>query len=431
MKRPKSTGTDDRPREREGDPGDAPLDARAGLGEAASQVEAAGISVARGIPSGVDAWTGPSDEDFWEDTGEDEVDAETAQGGSTRGRAFETHRPRWAADSQSPDYAHLGAGLTHGEPFSLLPSDLALLAALNHFPVGDAGETPILFGLRGCGIVTDHVGSSGEVTLKDDRPDHERPRCVLGVWDRVRDRIFVFPGSTVPNAKAVAGYCQGGSAGNLLPTGLYGYVVGPHITSKRRQGCFLLRKSPNEKRIVAVRRSRDDPVYTTKDIVDVCMPGDNIHPTFFSEPIAFSSFGCQTVVGTADDRGNHSGPWAEFRKAAGLIDGVGELGKPFLYMLLTGAEARLASEMRRAERLSDTTSRNRLRRLRFGSRGEAVRKLQVGLGVARPDGEFGRVTAERLHAHQRHVIDGSGSDGVLTPAVDKALAWSVFDSMVA
>jgi hypothetical protein len=399
----------------------------AGL-EAAKRIAVGSSGV---IPPDADAWTGAGDEDFWADKGENEASAEAARPGPALESALEGTIARWALDSESPDYAHLGPCLLCGVAFSLVPEDLALLAELNDFPVTEAGDTPILFGLRGCGIIKDHAGSSREVTLKDDRPDHLRPRCVLGVWDRLQGRILVYPGSTVPDARAVASFFGSGRAGNLLPTGLYRYIVGPHVTSKSRPGCFLLRKTLTEKRVVVVRRSRDDLSYTDRDLVDPCMPGDNIHPTFFSQPIGFSSFGCQTVVGTADEGGNHKGPWSEFRKAAGLVDADGEPGKPYLYMLLTGAEARLASEMRRAGLACDPISRMKLRRLRFGSKSEAVRALQARLGFGNPDGDFGRATSERLYARQRIIPPQGRSDGILTPELDEALGWGVVVPAVA
>jgi hypothetical protein len=265
----------------------------------------------------------------------------------------------------------------------------------------------MLFGLRGTGIVRDHEHSTAEVTLVDQRPDHRSARCVLGVWDRAARSIAVFPASTVPNARSVTAWFRTRQSGNLLPTGLYGYVVGPHATLRAdgslnsRPGCFLLRKTIDARRVVVVRRSSDDLIYTTSDVVHRTTPGDNIHPSFSSQPVIFSSFGCQTVVGSADSGGNHSGPWAAFRRAAGLTDATGEPGKPYVYILLTGAEARLASELRRNRLVDDAAARRQLRRLRFGSRGEAVVRLQTKLGLDRPDGDFGPWTAENLHLLQR------------------------------
>ncbi|MDQ0512157.1 hypothetical protein [Ancylobacter amanitiformis] len=361
-----------------------------------------------------------SDEDNWVETSEDDL-AEMALDGFAIGVA--AAGASWAADAVQPDYAHLGEGLTLRVPFALTADDLALLAALNDFDVAAlANDTPVLFGLRGAGIVKDHTAREG-ITLVDQRPDHALPRCVIGAWDVKAGKVSVFPASTVPNQAAVATFRNRGTSGNLLPTGLYHYVCGAHVTSRATPGCFLLRKPDMSKRMVVVRRSKDDLAYETTDLVDRCQPGDNIHPAFFSQPTGFSSFGCQTVTGTFRD-GVHSGPWAAFRKAAGLVDVDGAPGRRYLYMLLTGAEARLASRLRLDGLADDPVARRRLRRLRAGSTGPAARRLQERLGLAGPDGELGPVTAESLHRFQ--AARGGGSDGIFTPELDATLGWQVF-----
>jgi endonuclease G len=310
-----------------------------------------------------------------------------------------------------------------------------LLAQLNDFPIAEAGDTPILFGLRGCGIVRDHGHSEHEVVLKDQRPDHRNARCVMGVWKRAKGAVHVFPGSTVPNEAALINWRRTKRAGNLLPTGLYRYIVGSHATPRAdgtlnsRPGCFLLRETSSRKRVVVVRRSDDDLSYDLADQPHRTAPGDNIHPTFFSTATSFSSLGCQTVVGTADSAGKHTGPWAEFRRTAGLSTPVGTPGKPFLYMLLTGAETALASELRKQGLVTDPPSLRRLRRLRFGSRGDAVARLQAKLGVPNPDGDLGAFTSETLHRLQRATPPKTRSDGIWGPDYDSAFGFGVFGSL--
>jgi GH24 family phage-related lysozyme (muramidase) len=349
----------------------------------------------------------------------DQTDAEvTEESVNTPAMTLEVVGVSWSADADSPDYAHLaqpsGAGLT----FSLTAEDVQLLATQNAFAL-DPAEEPVLFGLRGAVIITDHTHAQG-IILKDLRPDHETPRCVLGVWDRAAGTIAVFPGSTVPNAAAVRRWRAKRDMGNILATGCYGYVVGTH---NGKPGCFLLRETIAKKRKVVVRRSSDDLTYNLGDLADLCAPGDNIHPTFRSNLASFSSVGCQTVVGNATTAGNHSGPWATFRSTAGLpkTDGT-----RFTYMLLTGAEARLASELRRNGLAADPVSTGKLRRLRFGSKGDLVVRLQARLGIEAPDDDFGPTTSLRLHERQRGFPGASGSDGIYPPRLDEALGWAVF-----
>jgi len=384
----------------------------------------AGIAAAdAALPPEAESTTGKTDEDFWTETGEDELAAAVAEGFMIGVAGVGAS---WAADSVQPDYAHLGS-LDQGVAFELTADDLALLARLNDFDVGVLGDdTPILFGLRGAGVVKDHA--SGGVLLIDQRPDHVVPRCTIGVWHRREGRVSVFPGSTVPNQAAVAKFKADGSAGNLLATGLYHYVCGPHITSRTTPGCFLLRNPDMSKRVVVVRRSRDDLSYQKTDVVDRCAPGDNIHPAFFSNGSGFSSLGCQTVTGTFKD-GVHSGPWAAFRKAAGLTDNDGEPGRRYLYMLLTGAEARMASRLRADGLAGDPIAARRLRRIRFGSSSEAAKRLQAKLNLADPDGAMGPLSTETLHRAQAGMAGAQGSDGIYTPDMDAALGWQVFGAL--
>ncbi|HEY0116036.1 MAG TPA: hypothetical protein VGB54_09975 [Allosphingosinicella sp.] len=377
------------------------------------------------MPAGAQSWDGPGDEDFWEDVGEDDIAAaalENVVPGARRAGAS------WAADEVQPDYSHLGANLPRGGAFALKAEDLALLAKANDFNVAVLGEdTPVLFALRGAGIVKDHSNPAG-IVLIDQRPDHASPRCVMGVWNRRTGKVSVFPGSTVPNQAAVAKYKATRESGNLLATGFYHYICGAHTTQNQSTpGAFLLRNPDGTKRVVIVRRTVDDLSYERGDIVHPCAPGDNIHPTFFTNMSGFSSFGCQTVVGTHRNN-THQGPWSKFREAAGFTDHDGVPGKRFVYMLLTGAEARLAAQLRADGLTQDRIALRRLRRLRFGSQGPAVRRLQEKLGLPDPDGSLGRNTAESLHQRQKALGNPAGSDGIYSPALDEQLGWDVLAS---
>ncbi|MFC7738259.1 DNA/RNA non-specific endonuclease [Roseomonas sp. GCM10028921] len=382
------------------------------------------------IPPGAETWEGPGDEEGWQPFTEEDAAAAAADPGAEADFALESigaTRLAWAPDAESPDYAHLASlAAPPAMDFTLAGADLALLAAANGFAIEEApAGIPILFGLRGAAILRDHAAAT-EPVLRDQRPDHLTPRCVMGVWDRATGRVAVFPGSTVPDRRAVLAWQTKRTIGNLLATGLYRYVVGVH---NGRPGCFLLRDGNGAKRVVVVRRSSDNLAYDLADVADRCAPGDNIHPTFFSAPVDFSSFGCQTVVGSADNAGTHRGPWAEFRRAAGMTDGAAPAGRPYLYMLLTGREARLASLLRRQGLAGDAASVAGLRRLRFGAHGAAVRRLQERLGLARPDGDFGPATAEALHGLQRRLPPGGGgSDAIFSPMLDAALGWEVLSA---
>jgi hypothetical protein len=327
----------------------------------------------------------------------------------------------WAPDDRSPDYAHLRALPAASTRFSLRATDLEQLAAANSFPLSDAGDI-VLFGLRGCGIIAATEEFADEAILLDRRPDHHTARCVMGVWNRTSGKIAVFPASTVPNAKAVRQWRNVGDIGNMLPTGFYRYVTGTHNS---RPGCLVLRKAGGEKRVVVVRRSSDNLRYERTDMFQKCAPGDNLHPSFFGNTEGFSSYGCQVVVGSATNAGVHTGPWSAFRRAAGLPARGARDDLPFPYLLLTGAEAQMASLLRRQGQVPGAAGWAELRRLRFGSRGDAVLRLQQALGLTAPDGDFGANTAVALHTAQAARLEGR-SDGILTAEFAAAMGWAVF-----
>ncbi len=114
----------------------------------------AGIAAAEtALPPDAESTTGKSDEDFWTETGEDELAAAAAEGfmigvagvGAT-----------WAADDEQPDYAHLGGNLAQGVPFELTADDLALLAA--DTVIGEPSE--VIIGGRPALVSTNDLGPS-------------------------------------------------------------------------------------------------------------------------------------------------------------------------------------------------------------------------------------------------------------------------------
>lgn len=64
-----------------------------------------------------------------------------------------------------------------------------------------SGQDQVLFGLRGCKIVSGASEGAfvNSVQLSEDLPDHFLFLCVLGVWKRSARQIAVLTGSTVPN----------------------------------------------------------------------------------------------------------------------------------------------------------------------------------------------------------------------------------------
>jgi hypothetical protein len=346
--------------------------------------------------------------------------AESAAGGTAR--AMGEADAVWAPDASSIDYRHLATAI-NTRSFAFTPRLLERLCALNRFDV-NAGQDEVLFGLRGCQFATERSNPAGwtdSVDLSEAVPDHKNSHCILGVWKRSTARFRLFTGSTVPNWRLMERYRQGGDHANLLPTGRYLFHVGTHRGGTRGEirGAFI------EHGDFVVLRTLNDLTYAIGDTWDSGSFGDNIHPARLDggeHPPYFSSAGCQTVPGNVRD-GRHTGKWAEFREAAGLSASApgSEDGRRFVYVMLTGREARLL-----VERQPDVA----LMRLRFGSSGDNVMALQLALGSAgllrggSSPGSFDAAT-KMAYIRWQTARDSHTADGVVTPSDGAALGFDM------
>lgn len=331
---------------------------------------------------------------------------------------------RWASDTDSPCYAHLSRPMDVA-PFELTSESLLALWAANDF--AELGGDRVLFGLRGCELVGEQwTEFTGSLRLVESTPDHRTRRCVLGVLDRANGRLGAVQGSTVPNADYMFRYVRGIENANLLPTGCYRHHVGHHHPSKPASIVHnVFRLSEN----VVPLRSPKDMCYTRADFWDVPQnPFDNLHPGGRypnSVGMEFDSAGCQTAHGGYERaQRTFKGFFAQFRELAGLANPTPahELLQKFRYVLLTGREARLAGDI--GERVG-------LRRLRFGSRGPAVARLQAALGLVPDAGTpvFGPSTMTALLRRQQADAVAAGhsatADGIVTPALAASLGFSL------
>ena len=99
-------------------------------------------------------------------------------------------------------------------------------------------------------------------------------------------------------------------------------------------------------------------------------------------------------------------------------------GKRSDLILLTGRECAIAAKLRLDNALGDqATVQRELVRLRSGSQGDEVKRLQAKLAIA-PTGYFGPATKAALVRHQR--ANGIPSDGIYSPQLDERLSWGVF-----
>ena len=354
----------------------------------------------------------------WDDDFEQPADTRDISRGDEWGAV------RWPKDdADSTEYRHLADSPLKGATFDFSADDLELLITANGFePKRDGGR--MIFALRGVELVAapgadhDKFKQIGRTTLrlKDTRPDHQHFRCTIGVYDLASRKLTAFIASTVPCRQAVIGYINGGEGSNMLPTGCYNYVCGPH---KDRQGCL------REDEDFTVLRVRKTPQFDIKDNWDLNFPADNLHPAFSNKSAEFSSWGCQTVRGNHNkDDGSFSGEYNEFRNALGLKPRAGSHGTKFSYVMLTGLEAATAAELRKSVKHKDPAAVTAaLTRLRHGSRGPRVEALQARLGIP-TDGVFNAAVKKALVTAQ--VKNLGWADGIYSPPMDELLGFDVF-----
>ncbi|MEO1293761.1 MAG: hypothetical protein AAFV62_13220, partial [Pseudomonadota bacterium] len=326
----------------------------------------------------------------------------------------------WADDEVSPDYKHLETPVYYGF-FPVDHETLTLAAERNSFPVTD---DVVLFGLRGCRLLP---SSPTRAYVRERYPNHQDYRCVLGVWNRRKREVVAIQSSTVTNGRYI--YAQqrlkgAGTVANLMPTGLHAYRVGPHRASSKAPQPGAFRQAKPFSVLRSHARSDRNQAYTIYEFWDLrpnLIVADNIHAGSYDlrprdNLYYFSSAGCQTVPG-GYTRGSRipQRRWKLFREMAGLSTPTSyspgwkgpDDGKPFQYMLLTARELRLAHR--------DRGDRPELRRLRYGSKSEAVREVQSAMGLSGPDGSFGPNTQR---AYLQWQLDTFGwADGIVTPKI--------------
>jgi hypothetical protein len=356
----------------------------------------------------------------------DEAEQEAILGASELESAgFTADSVRWnPVDDDQPDYRNLDTRLM-GTTFELTPDDLDSLISANAFkPL--AGKC--ILGLRGARLASGAKSeNAASITVTDQRPNHRDFRCLLVVYDPDARRLWAYQASTVPNAAYVykcysdsrAGVSVENLTGNILLTGCYTMTVGTHRKGTRGEIPTVLRLSTSSSGAspVVVLRSLLDVTYDRFDRFQIATPADNIHPGQLSQ--GFSSAGCITLPGRYAN-GQHTGIWADFRAGLG-IDARSD-GRQFSLVLLTGLDAAMAANVRVSRQTGST-----LTRLRFGSKGDAVARLQSALGLA-PDSSQLIGPATRNALIKRQIEQLGWADGIYSPAMDELLGLKVWGS---
>lgn len=345
----------------------------------------------------------------------------------------------WPSDDlRSPDYRHI-AGIAEGKEsvagtFELTAQAVEVLLAWNSFsPIALNGK--IVLVLRGAELLGPAQLESS-LKLRDVRPDHQSLRSVFIVYDRAAQRLTAFPGATEPNISALRSYLRNkkgfnGAWSHLLPTGAFTYQIGIYLQSKsverQRPGSLV-----EYGRMKLVRRTANDLSFdvwdeweTNKPVgsaVALCGRGSE-------KGQEFSSYGTLCLMGSIEgelNKRNYTGPIAGFRAALDLdARNLGaDDGKEVDVVLLTGLEAAVASRYSAANGAGDPKQARHLFRLRQGSKGEFVRRLQAGLGLE-PTGIFDWQTALALVERQQKQL--GWSDAIISPEVERQLSLCVFD----
>lgn len=342
---------------------------------------------------------------------------------------------QWPADdADAPDYAHV-SDISAEEEFELTPADLETLITLNAFdPMGK--DDTLTIAIRGAALKTgNELEQVATATIKNVRPDHENFRCLLGFYFRGDKTLTLFTGSTVPCPKYMENYYRRKNnippfstsiACNMLPNGCYVFRVATHAGGTIKPALRMTDPTNfSSDGAATVLRTKNDLTFSTEDDWDE--PDtyfDNVHcsyvttlsPTFRAH---FSSAGCLTVRGEKT-------PSHQWKKFQGVLNDLGQGARTDL-ILLTGKELAIASRIR-TEFAGDASQLGDPRRLRIGSSGEAVSRLQQRMGFSGTD-YFGPTTRKRLTEIQSE--KGVPVDGIFTPKLDQDWAWTVFDPPVA
>lgn len=305
--------------------------------------------------------------------------------------------------------------------YILTTKHLRRLCEINAFTPPD--DAMIFFGLRGClpSDPMDHTFRDQQTMSDFAAPNYTNPRCTLGQWLPADDTFAVYPASTVPTRKHVAGArARGGVGTNEMMTGCYkDYRKGPHKAGSG-SGHDAFRQNADRPH----RRTKDDLDFDPEDRVEIGNPSDNLHAAFCGTISGeYSSAGCQVVVGQPnrnDGACKESGPWKAFRQAAYKLN-----QSAYWYFLLEGWEA---------QRLSGLNGAKNPALLRFGSNSALVTKVQKALQAKKMyegavDEDFGGRTLKAVLLFQEATFGSGGDDGIVGPATAEALGVKPWPSV--
>lgn len=282
--------------------------------------------------------------------------------------------------------------------------NLRKLLRLNYFPYSET--KPMIFGIRGASPANTNCDTfKSSHAIIQTNVDYKNPRCLLGIWQPLENKIALFPGSTVPNIMYIKKQVAKLAKSNCIQSGYYSYYEkGFHYPSEDGKH-EALRLATN----IFLRRTLNDLVFTNTDPIEVANPNDNIHAAYCNDTKSgYSSAGCQVIVGQpkCKRRGNkpNTGYWKSF------YDYIYAMSQTqFDYTLFRYADA---------EAVSNAQNNQMETRLRFGSEGYKVLELQtklrnLGYFNTSEDGEFKKNTLEAVLKFQTDNFGEANADGVV------------------
>ena len=298
--------------------------------------------------------------------------------------------------------------------FTLTDKNLRRLCEVNSFTL--PADKMVFFGLRGMLPLNpeDHT-FKGEQVVELVDVNYLNPRCTLGQWLPKEKEFVIFPGSTVPHQNYVSkSVSKNGQGANQLMTGHYSdYRKGVHKAGSPTGHDAFRQVSAHP-----IRRTGDDLDFDNDDRVEYENPNDNIHAGWCMgvSSTNYASAGCQVLVGypQCKKRGQQpaTGPWKVFKKNSYDLP-----QKSFGYILLDGREA---------YRVVSAGSSKVSARLRFGSQGDLVNKLQKalkskGFYEGNVDDDFGNRTLRAVLQFQTSSFGPNADDGIVGPQTASVL----------
>ena len=283
--------------------------------------------------------------------------------------------------------------------------NLRKLLRVNSYPFSETSY--MVFGIRGASPVgTGFDSFKFSHNIEKTEPNFINPRCIIGVWNPIENKIAMFPGSTVPNLNYIKKHLATTARANCIMTGYYScYEKGFHNPSPN-SAHQALRLATN----IMLRRTNNDLVFTNTDVVEVGNPNDNIHAAYCNDRSGnYSSAGCQVIVGQPKCKGRQNKPNTSYWKSFYDIIYNDTPQTRFDYALFRSVDAEAVSA--NGDALMNA-------RLRFGSKGNLVLTLQERLAAngffhTNKDADFGKNTLMGVLDFQKKEFGANEAEGVV------------------